>query len=221
MAKGEGRRRSVLRAGLICALFVFTAAAGPAAAEVYYHQDGDGVFHFSNTPRAGSRLFDLDAEEEPVRSAAGVSAPVHRPTPAEAASHAAYDDLIRRVASEFDVDPALVKAIIRTESGFDKQAISPRGARGLMQLMPYTAKNHGVQNAHDPQQNVRGGVRHFRKLLDRYDGSVSLALAAYNAGEAYVDRHRRVPPILETRGFVARVLKYRTIYSRDEQLAAN
>lgn len=128
-----------------------------------------------------------------------------------------YDRLIAEQAAEFDVDPALVKAVIRAESAFDPMAVSPRGARGLMQLMPATARRHGAKNLHDPRDNVRAGVRHLRYLLKRYKGDRRLVLAAYNAGVGAVRRYRGLPPHRETRGYVGKVLRFHEEYRRSKR----
>ena len=131
----------------------------------------------------------------------------------------AYDSIIRQYAREYAIEPALVKAIIRVESSFDPQAVSARGARGLMQLMPEVASNHGVANVHDPRQNIRAGVRHLGTLLSRFHNDLRLALAAYNAGRQAVIRHRGLPPYRETRQYVARVLRYQREYREQASLA--
>lgn len=127
-----------------------------------------------------------------------------------------YDQIIQKLAAKYDVEPALVKAVIRAESQFDPDAVSPKGARGLMQLMPRIARKHGVADPHDPWQNIRGGVRMLRGLLDRFDDDPRLALAAYNAGGGTVERYRGLPPFRETRDYVAKVLRFRARY-RSEQ----
>jgi soluble lytic murein transglycosylase-like protein len=114
--------------------------------------------------------------------------------------------LIRRLSPTHRVDARLVEAVVRVESNYDPFAVSRRGAMGLMQLMPATARRYGVTAPFDPAQNLEGGVRYLRELLDRY-GEVRLALAAYNAGEEAVDRYRGVPPYRETRHYVARILR--------------
>jgi soluble lytic murein transglycosylase len=116
------------------------------------------------------------------------------------------------------VDPALVRAIIRAESSFDASAVSRKGAMGLMQLMPRTARSLNLTNPYDPQQNIAGGVKYLRHLLDRFDGNVPLALAAYNAGESRVFRESRIPRISETREYVRRVLRYYKAYRQQDLL---
>jgi soluble lytic murein transglycosylase-like protein len=118
----------------------------------------------------------------------------------------AYDDLIDSAARDNAVDPKLVKSVMLVESGFNPAAISRKGARGLMQLMPATAVEHGVADVHDPRQNIAAGTRHLSKLLAYYAGDLTKSLAAYNAGEAAVDRYDGVPPYDETRLYVRKTL---------------
>jgi soluble lytic murein transglycosylase-like protein len=121
------------------------------------------------------------------------------------------DALVRANAAAYSIDPALVRSIVEAESGFDPRATSPAGARGLMQLMPETAQSLGVVDAYDAQENLRGGTRYLRGLLDRF-GDVRLAVAAYNAGPAAVERFGGVPPFSETQQYVRRVLtRYRQL----------
>lgn len=122
-------------------------------------------------------------------------------------AHGQYAELIERAAAEHGVDPTLVRAIIRVESNFQAHALSRKGARGLMQLMPATASRFAVGNAFDPAENVRGGVKYLRALLDLFPDDLASALAGYNAGEHAVQRHKGVPPYAETRDYVARVLR--------------
>ena len=123
-----------------------------------------------------------------------------------------YEPLVLQHARSQGIRPDLVRAVIQVESGFNPRARSPKGAMGLMQLMPTTALELGVHNAFDPAENIRGGTAYLRQLLDRYDGDEQLALAAYNAGAGAVDRHgRRVPPFQETRDYVRRVGSFASV----------
>lgn len=124
-----------------------------------------------------------------------------------------YDRLIRRVAGEYDVDFALIKAVMHVESGFNPYAKSNKGALGLMQLLPSTARRYGVDNAYDPVSNIVAGVRHLKHLLDTFNNKHRLALAAYNAGEKAVLRYRGVPPYPETQAYVRKVMQYQRQYS--------
>ncbi len=117
-----------------------------------------------------------------------------------------YALVIDRVAMRYGVHPDLIDSLIRIESAFNPRAVSRKGARGLMQLMPKTASLLGIRDAFDPLQNIDGGVRHLRGLLQRYRGNLPLALAAYNAGERPVDQYRGVPPFVETQLYVKQVL---------------
>ena len=117
----------------------------------------------------------------------------------------AYDDLIAEAAALYDLNPALIKAIIRTESRFVASAVSPNGAQGLMQLMPALAEEMGVLNPFDPRDNIMGGSRYLRQLLDSTRGSIPLALASYNAGPANVARYKGIPPFKETRNYVRKI----------------
>lgn len=119
-----------------------------------------------------------------------------------------FHGIIMEVAERYEVDPDLVRAIIFAESGYNPRATSKKGARGLMQLMPSTAKALGVEDIYDPQENIDGGVRYFRTLLDRFDGDVQLALAAYNAGSRHVHNYEGVPPFKATRHYIKKVLRF-------------
>jgi len=118
-----------------------------------------------------------------------------------------FNDVVNSVSGRHHLDPALVNSVIRAESGFNSHAVSPKGAQGLMQLMPRTASQLGIANAFDPGANVEGGTRYLRELLERYNFDLVKALAAYNAGPQSVEQYRGVPPYHETRAYVARVIR--------------
>lgn len=122
--------------------------------------------------------------------------------------------IILQAANRYEIEPALVKAIIMAESGYNPMAVSKKGARGLMQLMPRTAKWLGVEDSFDPEHNIEAGVRYFRQLLNRFDGDVSLALAAYNAGSAYVRQYQGIPPFKATKFYIKKVFEYYQSYKR-------
>lgn len=126
----------------------------------------------------------------------------------------AYDKLIARMAKAHDVEGSLIKAVMHVESEFNPYATSRKGAAGLMQLMPATAYEYGVDNVYDPAQNIEAGVLHLKYLLQRYH-SRKLAIAAYNAGQGNVDRYKGIPPYSETRSYVRKVLRYSKIYKAE------
>jgi hypothetical protein len=124
----------------------------------------------------------------------------------------AFYPIILQASSRYQVDPNLVRAIIMAESGYNPNAVSKKGAKGLMQLMPKTAQHLGVADSFNPEHNIDGGVRYFKQLLDRFDGDTSLALAAYNAGSRYVRQYQGVPPFKETQYYIKKVLLYYQSY---------
>ena len=194
------------RSSFIVSLGLFVTCS--ARADIYAFVDANAVIHFSNVPTDSHYTLVLKSLPPQIAK--------QRENAAEALLHRAqrYDKLIEEAALAAIVDSQLLRAVIVVESGFDERAVSPRGARGLMQLMPATARRYGVRDLFNPGQNIRAGARYLRDLLDRYGGDLELALAAYNAGEDAVDRYRAVPPFVETRAYVPRVISVYTSLRR-------
>jgi len=174
-------------------ILLFSAAAGllPGAVSEVSAQALPANFAYTRSD-SGTPKFS--------ESVAQAAAPVRR-----AARSTAFDDLIDHHARANDLNPVLVRAVIETESAFNPRARSHVGAMGLMQLMPGTARDLGVTDPFDPEDNIRGGTKYLRSLLDRFDNNVELALAAYNAGPGAVERYDGVPPYRETRNYVAKI----------------
>jgi len=181
--------------GLIALTAAFVAAA-PASAEMYKFKAPDGSTHFTNAP--------ADPRYQRMGFTSGTEAgwlrlPQGDPEP--------YAREITEAANRYGIPERLVTAMIRAESGFNPRAVSRKGAQGLMQLMPSTASVLGVRNSFDPRENIDGGVRHLRGLLDRFPGNLPFAIAAYNAGEKAVTAYGGIPPYPETQDYVVRVLR--------------
>jgi len=177
------------------------------AAPIYVIENPDGSTRFTNkAPGAGVRARVFTAKRGGFSTYRGIRRPrlfVNE-----------YEDIITTAAARAEVDPTLVRAIIHAESGFNPRAVSPKGALGLMQLMPEVAKSLGVKNPYRPEENVGGGCRYLAQLLTRYRGDLEMALAAYNAGPGAVERHGGVPPYSETQEYVKRVLELHRRYRR-------
>lgn len=201
--------KMIRRIAVCCLWGLVLAAALPAAADIYKYEDADGVVHFTDAPtdrRFKVYMRDLKRDRK-LRTTFKLSGCARDPKE--------FESIINSCALEYGVDKALVKAVIHAESGYDPGAVSRAGARGLMQLMPKTAQDLKVADSFDPQDNIRGGVRYLRFLLDTFKGDVSLALAAYNAGLSRVAQYGGVPPFEETRNYVAKVLTYKRTYQNN------
>jgi hypothetical protein len=176
------------------------AAVPCSQADVYQYIDANGTISLTNVP-SDSRYRRIGAQS-------------HRLHPM--ISERELEPVISRYSRQHHLHPALIRAVIKAESDFDPMAVSRAGAVGLMQLMPQTAARMHVRDSYDPEDNIGGGTRYLRHLLDRFSGNLPLALAAYNAGEHVVDRYQSLPPIDETRQYVRKVLRYyRTFLIRD------
>jgi len=186
--------------GIAFALFLFPNHVG---ADIYKYVDNKGVIHLTNIPTNPHVNYVLIYREKRVLFNI------------KATDVVKYDPIIKQAAEKYKVDAALVKAVIKTESNFNHRAVSPKGARGLMQLMPSTAYALQVPDSFHPESNVEGGVRYLSYLMELFRNDLSLALAAYNAGENAVIRHRGIPPYRETQEYVQRVLsRYRQYRSQ-------
>jgi soluble lytic murein transglycosylase-like protein len=150
---------------------------------------------------------EADVEATPAQDE-GLSNPSPASDGISLAESIPFHGIIIQVAGRYEVDPHLIRAIILAESNYNPKALSKKGARGLMQLMPSTAKALGVQNIYDPEENIDGGVRYFRSLLDRFGGDVQLALAAYNAGSRHVRNYDGIPPFKATQHYIKKVLHF-------------
>ena len=188
------------------ALLLAPFVVGVANADVYECRDSQGVVLFTDTPtRSGCRMIIGQKKEPELR---------------RSLSPSQFDEIILSASERYGVDPDLVRAVIKTESDFNTEARSHKGAQGLMQLMPETARLHNVGNAFNPGENIDGGVRHLKLLLDTYQGDLQLSLAAYNAGIQAVEKYKGIPPYSETREYIRRVLAYHERYRGDGQISA-
>lgn len=197
MALAHATRRHVTAAVLVLALAFIDAR--PGRADIYRYVDQHGHTHFSDRKLApGYRAIGKNQQA--------------RQSSNTARTREQFDTLIFDTAQQYQLDPALVHAVITAESGYDPHAVSKAGAVGLMQLMPATAQRYGVQDRRDPADNLRGGIRYLQYLLNRFE-DLTLALAAYNAGEQAVVKYgHQIPPYPETRTYVRKVLNYYRAY---------
>lgn len=177
----------------LCFVLVLTFFSVSCYADIYRHVDAEGNVHFTNTPTSSHFSFYMK------------EGPDTRP----------LKDVIKHYADLYHLEAALVQAVIKAESNFNSKAISTKGALGMMQLLPETARDMGVRNPFDIEDNIRGGSRYLRLMLDQFNNKLDLALAAYNAGPGAVRRHGGIPPYEETRNYVERVKKYLYEYQID------
>jgi soluble lytic murein transglycosylase-like protein len=197
--------KSHIAALLTCQVCLLMLTVMSVRADIYRYEDDEGIVHFTDAPtdrRFKIFMRDLKKDKQ-LRTKLQLASSVN---PAE------YEQIISSCATKYGVNPCLIKAVIHAESGYNPNAVSSKGASGLMQLMPGTARSLKVSNSFDPKDNVEGGVKYLRFLLDTFRGDVSLAVAAYNAGLNKVARYGGIPPYNETRTYVNRVLSYMQSY---------
>ena len=185
------------------AVFALTVSTfNIAHADIYKYTDNDGVLHLTNVPSNPNAKYVLVLKEKRILFQPDID--LNK-----------YDNIITKAANKFKLDPALIKAVIKAESNFNHRAVSPVGAQGLMQLMPATASSLNVEDSFHPEKNIEGGARYLSYLLTLYKGDLTLALAAYNAGEKAVAKYNyNVPPYRETQNYVKRVFSYYRSYSK-------
>jgi len=230
-----GQSPAVASAAILCAIIVLLLVRPANAAELALLRNGFSIRHehravMGTTTRLYLAADDASFTDIPTAEITGYEpAPADQPSPLQAASTKSaatipalpLNQVVDSASATYHLDPDLVNSVIHAESGFNAHAVSPRGARGLMQLMPGTATQLGVNDAFDPQVNVAGGSRYLRELLERYNFDLVKALAAYNAGPRRVEQYQGVPPFRETRAYVARIVhEYNTKKIAQEKAAA-
>jgi soluble lytic murein transglycosylase-like protein len=195
--------KSIVSLVIIFCLFFLTTTS---SAGIYRYEDERGVIHFTNCPRDPQfKLYIRESKDD-------VGGEENRASVPPVRDQSQFDSLIEELSKKHNVDFALVKAMIKAESGFNPLAVSRKGARGLMQLMPETAQRMNVADIFNPRENIDGGVRYFRYLLSLFNNDLRLSLAAYNAGENVVSEFRSIPPYRETVDYVRKVLNYYQSY---------
>ncbi len=181
---------------------------GIAHADIHRSVDENGVIVFSSSPRPGSTRVAVDKKQPAI----------HLPSDKSPDRHSRYSEYIVQAATLYQIPVELVRAVIAVESNFDPRAVSPVGAQGLMQLMPFTAERMMVTDIQDPRQNIFGGTRYLRVLANLFNGDIHLTVAAYNAGEGAVIRYGGIPPYEETRNYVVKVLENYHKYREESTL---
>ena len=184
---------------IIICFFIFLFTSQIAKGDIYLYIDENGTYHFTNIPSDNKKYKLISSERNKSN---------------KTLSKYDFSNLISEAANKYRVDQNLIKAIIKTESNFNSKAVSKKGAKGLMQIMPAKAYELNIRNIFNPQQNIEGGVKHFKYLLDKYEGNLLISLAAYNAGENAVNKYDGIPPFPETWDYINKVLKYYNLYEK-------
>jgi soluble lytic murein transglycosylase-like protein len=189
----------IQRTGIILITVLSILCPATAGADIYKYIDGSGIVHFTNVPTSSD--YKLYIREIPEKM----------PLPAGTQK---YDEMIRQAQKKHGVDFSLIKAVIKVESDFNPRAVSKKGAKGLMQIIPGNFKSLLVNDPFNPLQNIMGGALYLKRLLKRYENKLPLVLAAYNAGPDAVDRYQRIPPYTETQNYVRKVMKTYSRYKK-------
>lgn len=195
----EKAKAGITNRWTIFMVIIIFASVLPVYADIYMYIDTEGVLHFTNTPT--SSKYKIYIKEKSRRSS-------------NTHSTDKYDRLIEEASKRHGVLFPLIKAVIKAESDFDPRAVSKAGALGLMQIMPQNVNTLKISDPFNPLENIMGGTRYFKQLIDKYEGKLQLALAAYNAGPNMVDYYNGIPPIKETENYVKRVMKYFYLFKR-------
>lgn len=185
---------------LCLVLFIFLIASVSSKADVYTYRDKSGRLVLTDAPKN----FRRSPKKKRRVSTQHTTAPQGLPL---AAKDEEINQLISKYAGKFNIEKKLLHAVVSAESDYDKNAVSNKGAMGLMQLMPETGKEYGVHNFFDAEENISAGAKHLKALLDRYFGDYEMALAAYNAGPTVVDKYNGIPPYPETQAYVSKIMK--------------
>lgn len=200
------KNRHLFTFALSFAALLCCASVQPAQADIYTYTDEDGVLHISNVRQNGQyKLYLRTPKLHPQSVAKAPHGGYRLPS---LARRAQYEQMVDDASRTYQVDKALVHAVISAESGYNPNAISPKGARGLMQLMPATAARYGAMNLMDPWENIQAGTRYLKDLMRMFNNDMRLAVAAYNAGEGAVQKYGKVPPYAETVHYVPKVLNF-------------
>ncbi len=191
---------------IVASVFIFCCCLfREASADIYQFTDENGTLNFTNVNGGGRNHKRVKTEKSSIRESSGTRNAA--PAPISSANIPSdYLDMINSSCNRHGVDPSLVHAVVKVESDFNPYALSRKGAMGLMQLMPDTAMTLNVKNSFNPEENIDGGVKYLRYLIDRYEGNLGLALAAYNSGETAVKKWGKIPPYKETQNYVERIL---------------
>ena len=185
--------------GMVLFIFLTILSVERAFSDIYMYKDSLGVVHFTNVPT--SSKYKLYIKEKPKKPLSGISTKK-------------YDDVIRKAQKKYGVEFSLIKAVIKVESDFNPEAVSKKGAKGLMQIMPDNFKSLAVKDPFNPFQNIMGGALYLQQLLKRYGNKLHLVLAAYNAGPEAVDKYKKIPPFEETQNYVKKVMETYSQYKK-------